>query len=136
MTSDEAAHDREWTQKEPRRSGRTEVFVNELGNRITLDVVRDERGVTYVMSGPSSTVENTLTAMEATRLGVRLAPLRVNVAGVVWGLIVSVQGVLVLGWQTSPPWLGVGAALLWYGACTAARNGLGGSAMRRGGPDG
>lgn len=52
----------------------TEEFVNELGNRITLSVAHDDRGVTHTIAGPTSMIENTLTPMEAQRLCVRLAP--------------------------------------------------------------
>lgn len=41
------------------------VFRNELGNLITMRVVRDDRGVTVVAAGPGSEVEHTWTPVEA-----------------------------------------------------------------------
>jgi hypothetical protein len=44
-------------------------FTNELGHDISMSVVRDDRGVTVTVEGPSSIVEQTWTPMEAERLG-------------------------------------------------------------------
>ena len=42
------------------------VFVNEIGNLITITVQRQEKGeVRIIISGPTSTTENTVTEREA-----------------------------------------------------------------------
>jgi len=42
---------------------------NELGNRISIDIVQDERGVTLKVTGPGSQVEHTYTPLEAQCVG-------------------------------------------------------------------
>lgn len=40
-------------------------FVNEFENEISIEIIRDEKGVTIYAKGPNSEVEHTYTPMEA-----------------------------------------------------------------------
>lgn len=40
-------------------------FINELGNKINMEIVVNEKGITVIASGPTSQIEHTWTPLEA-----------------------------------------------------------------------